>query len=330
MKTLIAVDFTPASGFGHVRRGLSIATALIRLGWDVTLANTAPARIDSGTTGRNITTLSGLDSSDLDTANLRAEFNACVIDSYEASPELRGNLAPYLAIDDCYLSLPGAIAVLNPAPGADPTRYHIDEKLLGAEYALLGDDVLEARQSSEKPAFPPRRVYVWLGAAGSSELMAAVKGALATSLPGAEMLTPPAGTDSGSPQAGAAQSRDRSALGQANFEGAARFIAQADLVICAGGVTALEAACVGRPAVALVLAENQRANVAGLARAGTLIEATPPSLGAEIRKLTSDGQKFAELARRGRKLVDGRGGTRAAMAIGRIFSDSRVGDPHFE
>lgn len=328
MNALIAVDFTPASGLGHVRRGLAIGTTLARLGWSVTLANTASGEIVLGDSAGGITTLSGLDTGGLDSRGLRAEFDACVIDSYEASSELREDLAPYLAIDDYYLPLPGAIAVLNPAPGADTSRYQIDEKLIGADYALLGDDVLMARESCGEPGFPPRQVYVWLGAAGTSELMQTVRGALDLSLPEAEVLVPPAPVESAQSRAGTARPRAELAPAHSNFEGAAHFIAQADLVICAGGVTALEAACIGRPAVALVLAENQKANVAGLAHEGTLIEATGQTLEMEIRELTSDREKFAELASRGRKLVDGRGAERTAKTIVRIFSGSSGGSPH--
>lgn len=320
MNALIAVDFTLASGLGHVRRGLAIGTALMRLGWSVTLANTASDEITLGGAAGSIGTLSGLGSGNPEPGALRAEFDACVVDSYDASSELRSSLAPYFAIDDYYLPLPGAIAVLNPAPGADASRYQTGEKLMGADYAPLGHDVLIARESCGEPEFPPQRVYVWLGAAGTPELLEIVKSALAVSLPEAEVVVPPA-------QAGAVWPQAGPALTESRFEGGAHYMAQADMVVCAGGVTALEAACVGRPGVALVLAENQKANVAGLASEGTLIEATSPTLERAIRDLTSDREQFLEISRRGRKLVDGRGAERAAEAVARIFSEPTGGSP---
>lgn len=348
MKALIAVDFTPDSGLGHVRRGLAIGAALSRSGWSVTVANTASGEIDLSGAADGIRTVSGLESGGIDLKSLRADFHACVVDSYEASSDLRMNLAPYLAIDDYYLPLPGAIAVLNSAPEADASRYQLDEKLIGASYALLGEDVLVARESCGDPGFPPRHVYVWLGAAGSAELMEVVTRALAVALPEAEVLVSPvlAGpalsrADPVLPQAGPAPAPPgRPALPQADpapappgrparagFQGGASYIAMADMVICAGGVTALEAACLGRPAVALVLAENQRANVTGLASEGTLIEATGSTLEDAIRELGSKREQFAELSRRGRKLVDGHGAERAAEAIGRIFPEHHGGSP---
>lgn len=326
MKALIAVDFTPDSGLGHVRRGLAIGAALSRSGWSVTVANTASGEIDLSGATDGIRTVSGLESGGIDLKSLRADFHACVVDSYEASSDLRMNLAPYLAIDDYYLPLPGAIAVLNSAPEADASRYQLDEKLIGASYALLGEDVLVARESCGDPGFPPRHVYVWLGAAGSAELMEVVTRALAVALPEAEVLVSPV-------LAGPALSRadptpaPPGRPARAGFQGGASYIAMADMVICAGGVTALEAACLGRPAVALVLAENQRANVTGLASEGTLIEATGSTLEDAIRELGSKREQFAELSRRGRKLVDGHGAERAAEAIGRIFPEHHGGSP---
>ncbi|RIK10025.1 MAG: hypothetical protein DCC49_04420 [Acidobacteria bacterium] len=316
-----------------MRRGLAIGAALSGLGWNVTLANTASAEIALGDGAGDIGTLSGLGSGErgtggrgsdgLDPASLRPNFDACVIDSYKATPELRRALAPYLAIDDYYLPLPGAIAVLNPAPGADAAQYQIDEKLLGPRYALLGGDVLLARESCEEPEFPPRRVYVWLGAAGTTELAGIVKSTLAGLLPAAEVIFPPAHANPIQPQAGPAET-------QVSFNGGARYIAMADMVVCAGGVTALEAACIGRPTVALALAENQLANVAGLAGEGTLVAATDSTLGQVVSELLSDREKFLGLGSRGRKLVDGLGAERAAEAIGRIFSEPAGGSPHLD
>ena len=61
-------------------------------------------------------------------------------------------------------------------------------------------------------------------------------------------------------------------------DGLAAELAAASVVVTAGGVTLLEACLLGRPIVALALAENQRQAVYGLEREGAVVVATPETV----------------------------------------------------
>lgn len=94
--------------------------------------------------------------------------------------------------------------------------------------------------------------------------------------------------------------------------------AAADLAIGAGGVSALERACLGLPSVVVQIAENQRQGVAELVRRGAIIFAGETSNLAdgwppELLELASS--KLDVLSRNSAAICDGGGVTRVAAAI---------------
>jgi spore coat polysaccharide biosynthesis predicted glycosyltransferase SpsG len=95
---------------------------------------------------------------------------------------------------------------------------------------------------------------------------------------------------------------------------------QTDLVVCLGGQTALEAACLGVPTLALAVNVNQQANVERLAAAGAVESATlDEDLAGHIRSLGRDPQRRARLSRSARRAVDGFGALRVAAEIERLL-----------
>jgi UDP-2,4-diacetamido-2,4,6-trideoxy-beta-L-altropyranose hydrolase len=97
-------------------------------------------------------------------------------------------------------------------------------------------------------------------------------------------------------------------------------MAEADLAIGAGGVTALERCCLGLPSVLVTVADNQRGIVAMLQAAGAAIDAGQVDTGLEKRlaeilsALLAEGSQRAAMARVGAKLIDGLGATRIMLA----------------
>jgi spore coat polysaccharide biosynthesis predicted glycosyltransferase SpsG len=89
-----------------------------------------------------------------------------------------------------------------------------------------------------------------------------------------------------------------------------------DLVVGAGGVSALERCCIGVPSVLIILAENQRRGAHVLYGLGAVTDVIDPS---EIRLLPKliqvDHARRTFVCERGRALVDGFGTRRAARAI---------------
>jgi RimJ/RimL family protein N-acetyltransferase len=94
-----------------------------------------------------------------------------------------------------------------------------------------------------------------------------------------------------------------------------------DAAVVGGGVTSLECAASGLPAVVLTLAENQARQAQGLAAAGAAVTAEPAKAGAALRAvLTSSGMGAA-----GRRLIDGKGAERAASVLAAL-SKPKLGE----
>jgi len=107
--------------------------------------------------------------------------------------------------------------------------------------------------------------------------------------------------------------------------GLAPELARATVAIVAGGVTAYEACAVGVPAVVAAVVPAQQATVAALARAGAIVAGGTFRSAADARRLAgatarllADATRRRALARRGRRLVDGRGAARVANALRRV------------
>jgi UDP-2,4-diacetamido-2,4,6-trideoxy-beta-L-altropyranose hydrolase len=92
-------------------------------------------------------------------------------------------------------------------------------------------------------------------------------------------------------------------------------MAWADIAISAGGATCWELAFIGVPALIVVLAENQRANAAGLERAGFAVNLgggplTADTLNSVLERVFFSEGILARMAQNGQKLIDGNGSER--------------------
>ncbi len=98
----------------------------------------------------------------------------------------------------------------------------------------------------------------------------------------------------------------------------ASLTADADLGVGAGGSSVFERAVVGLPSLTIVVADNQRENVASLAAAGAAIAIAPPSgdfderLRAGFRTLMDDAGLRASMTEKASALCDGLGADRVA------------------
>jgi len=90
----------------------------------------------------------------------------------------------------------------------------------------------------------------------------------------------------------------------------------ADLAIGAAGTTSWERCCLGLPAIALVLAENQRPGALALqeAGAGVVVEDTAP-VGSLLKGLLSDPERLSVMSAAAFAIVDGRGTERVVAAM---------------
>ena len=92
----------------------------------------------------------------------------------------------------------------------------------------------------------------------------------------------------------------------------ANLLATSTVYVGAAGTTAVQAACVGTPAVITAAVRNQEAQAAALARAGCAVVADTAHMARACLTLLDDPDERAAMAARGRALVDGRGAGRVA------------------
>jgi len=113
--------------------------------------------------------------------------------------------------------------------------------------------------------------------------------------------------------------------------GMCELMSRCDLAICSGGQTLYELAYIGVPAVAVMVAENQRANVEGFEKAGFIENAgfwTQPDI---MERIGASFSKMIDIERRssaikvGQSLVKGDGAFRVAEEVEKLYKQ-RVGE----
>jgi spore coat polysaccharide biosynthesis predicted glycosyltransferase SpsG len=103
-------------------------------------------------------------------------------------------------------------------------------------------------------------------------------------------------------------------------DGLGRELATASMVVTAGGVSLLEACRLGRPTVAVTLADNQRQAVFGLEQEGAVIVATPQTVVDAVRSLVGDRRRRQRLSAAARSAIDGKGAARIADMLEQLVS----------
>lgn len=239
-----------------------------------------------------------------------------VLDSYRHVTEVfekvrRSGKVRVALFDDHYHPSVRADVLINGAPDAGEDRYAASAAgrlLLGSEYAAISGVFREARKRfAVRPDV--RRVMVSLGGSEVGDRIGKLAAALDRVLPaGTEIVV------TASPAAGSVSARVRF-CGWKDPATAAQVMAESDMAFLAGGTMLTQAACLGLPAAAWPLNENQRRHAAVWAKQGTIVvfEALKEIPGLLDRCL---GRKARlEMHARGRKLVDGQGAERIADAI---------------
>jgi UDP-2,4-diacetamido-2,4,6-trideoxy-beta-L-altropyranose hydrolase len=101
-----------------------------------------------------------------------------------------------------------------------------------------------------------------------------------------------------------------------NVTNMAELMAWADLAVSGGGSTCWEMAFMGLPALVIILADNQRAIAKGLDEAGIVVnlgwhkDLATTDIAQALVSLAGAANERAEMSRRGRELIDGKGNDR--------------------
>jgi UDP-2,4-diacetamido-2,4,6-trideoxy-beta-L-altropyranose hydrolase len=323
-RALLVADCGVGVGLGHLERLLALADSL-RPDFEASVvvpSEEEALRLRVSERGHVAVGIPG-DTVDRAAAAVSAlpSIDVVVLDGYVFEPPLQRQLrdrAPLTVIDDLCLPTDCDLAV-NPSPGGDDLRpAGADAFLGGAAYALLRASFLGAREAVLRRAGAGRTVLVSTGATDFAGMGERLTAQLLESDPMVE-VTRVVGPDA--PLAGADGHR-RSHLLVAP-PSLAEALTSATIYAGAAGTTAVQAACVGIPAVITATVTNQVAQASALERAGCAVVADGHELAAVCLELLGDDARREQMAASGRDLVDGRGASRVADAI-RLLSRTRV------
>ena len=301
----IRVDGDAAIGFGHAMRSATLARACRAAGYRVAIVtdsfpdHIARTAIDEGV----------LIAPDFDV--LPFEPDVVVVDGYHLGAEavhLRQRDGIVLAMIDDNRELPVELAdvVVNQnlhALGLYRDLLDVD-LLLGHEYVMLRPEVTALREVREGG-----RVLVSFGGADPLRLsLPVVRGLLADQMQTVVAVS--------------AAHPDREALLEHASESGGQLLIDrgdlidglslADVAVIGGGTTMYEAAHLGIPAFATIVADNQRSGTVAAERAGLLriVTADPPSIVSAVRSVDR-----VSTDRPAERLIDGLGAVRVVQAL---------------
>ena len=315
-RALLAADCGRGVGLGHLERMLALADALqpevevsvlvpeggAALLWRVIDRGHAPLEARGDTRVRVASAVAA-----------SPPFDVVVLDGYVFDVGLQRRLrdrASLTVVDDLRLPTDCDLAV-NPSPGGEALRPEGAGAFLGgAAYALIRASIVSAREMASRGDREPRTVLVSTGATDPAGLGLSVSHALLDRDP-TVAVTRVVGPDS-MELADATWPREHLLVAPPDLAGN---LGTATVYVGAAGTTAVQAACVGCPSVITSAVSNQEAQAAALAAAGCAVVVDPTELAGACLMLLDDPARRAEMATRGRALVDGRGAARVAAEI---------------
>jgi UDP-2,4-diacetamido-2,4,6-trideoxy-beta-L-altropyranose hydrolase len=334
-RILFVADAGAKIGGGHVMRCLTLAEALARAGAAASFVATpaAAAVLDVFARGQVevIALRDEMSASELAAAGAEMALGrgaaAIVADHYGFGPKdeaLLADVAPRLLIVDDLRRRHASGIVLDPALGRSAADYPGREVLAGPGFALVRAAFAALRPESlarRAGGGRPKRVLVALGLTDAGALTARVVGALLPEL-GDTVLDVVMGDEAPSRREIEALARsDPRIVVHIDAQDMASLTADADIGVGAGGSSVFERAVVGLPSLTIVVADNQRQNVASLAAAGAALAIAPPSsdfderLREGFRRLMDDAGLRAAITEKAAALCDGLGARRVAERL---------------
>lgn len=306
MKVALLADERPGAGYGHKSRLRALGKALDNEGIECVMAEMGSL----------------------------PEAYAIVVDDYHITNEelqtLRNTYAYVALVDDSEAGRYGAPVdmLIRPTLNVNDTVPNGPMKVWAGPRYLLLDPVyagISLRAPYIKsPDRPVQNVLLTIGAGDPHGLMLPLMRKVRDTLPHDVALSVVIGP----------QFTDSQAQGIQEYPGVEPITAptslleplrKADLVICGGGVTLLEAARCGCPSIALILVENQRWQV-NLARTFThAVDAQRPGfldlVASDLNALLQSPERRLSMSETGQLLVDGEGAWRVAKMLKETLTD---------
>jgi UDP-2,4-diacetamido-2,4,6-trideoxy-beta-L-altropyranose hydrolase len=331
---IFRVDASPGIGSGHVRRCLVLAEALAADGWSVAFAccaGTKEAVPSLARSGFACCVVSaehdGLDA----LRDLVADrCDLLVVDHYGLDARFehacRSLAKTILVIDDLADRPHDCDVLVDQTPGRQASDYTglmpgNCTILAGSQFALLDPRFRQAREQLGAPADQMRRVLVSFGGTDPAGATVRALEALAVAkLRAAVDVVLGTDNDNMGRIRQLAAELDPPAMVHVSVDDMASLIAQADMAIGAGGVSALERCCLGVPSITVTIADNQRKLADQLAQAG-VTENLGPLTALSVRdfadavaRLASDSARRREMRAEALAIADGLGVARVRAA----------------
>lgn len=332
---LVRADADTIRGSGHIMRCLALVQVWCARGglvFFLTRCVNQDLRERIQAAGASFLPLVGnadLETTLLSMTEVKASF--VVLDGYDFDLDyqraLRTAGCPLMVIDDivrlpCY----EADILLNQNLGAVHLGYNCNADaalLLGPEYALVRREFVVWRSRLHTVPETARKILVTLGGSDADNLTLKVIHALRQ----LEIARLQIRVVAGPANPHIEELRDAVGAFSGNVElltsvsEMAALMSWADLAVTGAGSTCWELACVGLPAVTLVIADNQRAIAEELGAAGVVFNlGWHEEVSAERIATTVDGLLYSSFRRlrmsqTGRAVVDGKGAERVAAAL---------------
>jgi spore coat polysaccharide biosynthesis predicted glycosyltransferase SpsG len=308
-------------GFGHLERMLALADAL-REQVEPVVVTVAEASVVERVRNRGHVALplAGSAPDRAMRAVVECAARLVVLDGYVfpagVQTAIRGS-CPLVVVDDLDGPCDCDVAV-NPAPGVEdsPGPTGASATLRGPAFALLAAAYRTARDQRMREPHSATSLLVSNGGSDLGSIGVPLAHALLTcSVDGRVDLVIGPGATTPLDHPRVTLHRSPTTL--------ASLLAQAALYAGAAGTTAVQAACVGVPAIIAPVADNQRRQAGALERAGCAVVVSPPideRVAQSACRLLSDRERLQAMSRAGWELVDGRGSERVAAAIAEVLS----------
>lgn len=333
---LMAADWGPAIGLGHLQRSLALAHALQREGAAPHVVSPARGLFRERVEATGLAVAAAADWPDWSEGGIVAlqglarvhGSDAIIVDSYRVAPaqleRLRASGVCLIAIDDLAPAPSPCHVVINGGAAARELPYrsvHGDTRfLLGPEYALLRPafwsraerkrresvDTLLVTVGGADPTSVTRRLLEALDALAADLSIEVLVGPLSDPAPLGALTA-------------ACRHAVRLHRDPPNLHD---LLLEADLAVSAAGQTLSELAWAGCPTVAFALADNQWSNLRALAALGVVRSAGsadapgfPGSVRAAVDALLADRAARQAMSEVGRRTIDGRGALRVAREL---------------
>jgi spore coat polysaccharide biosynthesis predicted glycosyltransferase SpsG len=312
VRVRLVVTAGPLDGRGHLGRALSLAEALAERG------TAAELQLLDGTLSRNESARAAAAKLSVVAAGAPVPTGAAVVVDLP-DPRAAPTIDPerLLVTDDRDTFAGRAAVVVQPSqtrwrgPGSATTV------LAGYDYVPISAAVRRRRSAALGAVMPAvgRRLVVCFGGADPGNVTGRLVGALAALDADVEVITGPSyrGSTEGWPLTPV---RDPADLVDR--------LATADVVVLGAGTMKFDAACLGRPAILLAVADDQlpvgpafaSSGAARYLGDGRMVE--PAAVASAVRELLIDRAARSRIGSRAAEVVDGRGADRISAVLERL------------